>query len=328
MTAPPGGVVRSVARACLSFRTAPCLLLLAVLGGGCGDQIHISNTAGQPVGLLIDGRNAAGPINDRTVVTTAATVGVGEITASAGTNEVAAFTSQRPVKLQATPWTSARDTFNLGFENKILIPVTVWIVKGPFAAQRDHAIAACIRTSAIWRDERMGIDFSPFEIRDATGDPEAPNHFAFPNGDVGDSVWKPLRDDIGFVAGRLNIYWVDTVNGGTGTGWSNFGAQIAMGKNTGDELLSHEIGHALSLTHVDGNANFNTENIMHSASNTRQFVTEGQLFRAHLTPTSVLNGLYGARPGQPTRTCGFGAVSDACPAIQKRIWADGGFPAN
>ncbi|MGH9361050.1 MAG: hypothetical protein ACRD2T_03980, partial [Thermoanaerobaculia bacterium] len=125
-----------------------------------------------------------------------------------------------------------------------------------------------------------------------------------------------------------NIYWVDTVNGGTGTGWSNFGAQIAMGRNTGDELLSHEIGHAFSLTHTDGNANFDVENVMASASNTRQFVTEGQLFRAHLNPSSGINALYNARPGQITRNCSFGATGPLCPVIQRRLWADGAFPAN
>ena len=126
----------------------------------------------------------------------------------------------------------------------------------------------------------------------------------------------------------LNIYWVDTVNGGTGSGWSNFGAQIAMGKNTGNELMSREIGRAFSLTHTDGNANFDVMNVMASASNTRQLMTEGQLFRAHLNPSSVLNILYQARPGELTRACSFGDSGSLCPVIQKRIWADGSFSAN
>ncbi|MBM3797463.1 MAG: hypothetical protein FJW31_26210 [Acidobacteria bacterium] len=227
-----------------------------------------------------------------------------------------------------TPWTSTNDSFDANFRNTIAIPLTVWIVRGPFNDQRQHAIEACIRTSAIWQNERIGVIFSPFEIRDATADPQAASHFAFPNGDLGDVVWAPLRTDIGFVAGRLNIYWVDTVNGATTSGWSNFGNQIAMGRNSGDELLSHETGHAFSLTHVDGNANFNQENVMHSASNTRQFLTEGQLFRAHVNTGSILNATYNARPGEPTRSCNFSANTAECPASQRRLWADGGFPAN
>lgn len=296
---------------------------------GCTDTIAVINGSGQPVGLLVDGQNGSNQLNDQAFTSGASPINVGDLSLSTQSNEVTGFTNDRPPKYLSTTWTSGSDTFNLDFRPVIGIPVTVWIVKGPFAEQRQHAIEACIRTSAIWRNERMGVIFTPFQIIDATGDPEAPAHYAFPNGDVGDSVWKPLRDDIGFVPGQLNIYWVDTVNGGTGNGWSNFGAQVVMGKNTGDELLSHEIGHAFSLTHVDTDTNFNTENIMHSASNTRQYATEGQLFRAHLNPSSILNGLYNARPGELTRTCGYSNTATfPCPSIQKRVWADGGFPAN
>jgi hypothetical protein len=296
---------------------------------GCDDTVNVTNSSGQPMGLMVDGQDSSGVLNDRGFVSSASAIGVGALSLAPQANEVVGFTNDRPPKYLNTPWTNSSDQFNLDFRSVIGIPVTVWIVKGPFADQRQHAIEACIRTSAIWHNERMGVIFRPFTIIDATGDPEAPAHFAFPNGDLGDVVWKPLRDDIGFVPGQLNIYWVDTVNGGTGNGWSNFGAQIAMGKNTGDELLSHEIGHAFSLTHVDGDANFNVENIMFSASNTRQYATEGQLFRAHLNPTSILDAVYNARPGELTRNCTYSNTATAfCPAIQKRLWADGGFPAN
>lgn len=306
------------------------LCLVASLSGCVvGDTVNVTSGSGQPNGLLVDGQDATGVFNDRSVISNGTSIGVGALSAAPQSNEVVGFTNDRPPRYLSTAWTSANETFNLGFSPEIGIPVTVWIVKGPFAAQRQHAIEACIRTSAIWHNERMGVKFTPFNVIDATADPQASAHFAFPNGDVGDSVWKPLRDDIGFVAGQLNIYWVDTVNGGTGTGWSNFGAQVAMGKNTGDELLAHEIGHSYSLTHVDADTNFNAENIMHSASNSRQFATEGQLFRAHLNPTSILNIVYNARPGQLTRTCSYSnTATPPCPAVQKRMWADGSFAPN
>jgi hypothetical protein len=317
---------------CMSMRLlrdAPMagLLFVCAIATGC-DAIRIQNAVGNSVGLLIDAESSSGFVNDRPVVTSLTEFATTNYRSSSLSNEIVGFTNDRPPKRLATPWTPQRDTFDVIFAPLIQIPVTVWIVKGPFDQQRAHAIEACIRTSAIWHAERMGVEFGPFEIVDATADPQAPAHYAFPNGDVGDSVWKPLRDDIGFIPNRLNIYWVDTVNGGTGNGWSNFGAQIVMGKNSGDELLSHEIGHAFSLTHTDGNASFNVENIMASASNTRQFVTEGQSFRAHLNPTSVLNALYNARPGEITRSCGFGSADALCPVIHKRLWADGSFPAN
>jgi hypothetical protein len=302
-------------------------LAVVVSTVGCNDQLNLSNTGGSEVGVLMDGHDGSGDFNDRGVLTAAATVGVGNLTAGAS-NEVVGFAAQRPPRYVATPWTGGNDTFNVDFRPRISVPVTVWIVHGPFAAQRQHAIEACIRTSAIWNAERVGVAFSTFDILDATADPQAAARSAFPNGDTNPQAWIDLRNDIGFVAGRLNIYWVNTVNGLTTNGWSNFGAQVAMGANSGDELLSHEIGHAFSLTHSDGNANFNTTNVMWSASNNRQFLSEGQLFRAHLNPSSILNAVYAARPGEITRNCNFGDASNACPAIQRRLWADGVFPAN
>ncbi len=61
---------------------------------------------------------------------------------------------------------------------------------------------------------------------------------------------------------------------------------------------------------------------------TRAFITEGQLFRAHLNGNSALNGVYNARAGEPTRTCGHNADNNDCPVLNTRIWADGAFPAN
>jgi hypothetical protein len=291
------------------------------------DTLTLSSGSGSPIGVLVDGQDASGAVNDRGFITNGTSVGVGSLT-SGTSNETVGFTQNRPPNYLSTPWTAASDAFTDSFAPRIQVAVTVWIVKGPFADQKAHAVEACIRTSAIWNAERMGLAFSQFQIIDATVDPEAPDHYAFPNGDGGDVVWQPLRDDIGFTAGRLNIYWVDTVSGSTTNGWSNFGAQIAMGRNTGDELLSHEIGHAFSLEHTDAHANFDNTNIMDSTSNTREFVTEGQLFRAHLDPGSIINSVYNARPGEVTRDCGFSSGGTLCPLIDRRLWADGTFPAN
>lgn len=163
----------------------------------------------------------------------------------------------------------------------------------------------------------------------ATGDVDAPSVQNFPNGDQGDAIgWAPIRAAIGFTPNRLNIYWVNTVNGATTTGWSNFGPQIAMGFNSGDELLVHEIGHALSLTHT-ALPNFDQTNIMAAASDTRAFITEGQIVRAHFNPNSVLRATYTyPAPVPPARPCNINAADNFCPRIDRRIWADGAFPAN
>ncbi len=295
-----------------------------VVLAGCGDAVQLTNTSGNENGIMVDGQFQSGPTNDHTFVATSDKIGIGKVDASTG--EVFAFTNFRPVALQ-TPvnWTNSDETATVPFANEIQIPVKVWIVKGPFSTQQTRAINTCITTSGIWNNERMGIDFNPFEVVDATSNAKASNYFAFDC-----SKQAGLQTDIGKTAGRINIYWVDTVDGGTGRGnacaiGSDF---VAIGSANGLELLSHELGHDFALQHVDGQATFDETNIMHSASNTRQFITEGQLIRAHLRTDSALNSVYNARPGQPTRNCGHTQVDNQCPALNKRIWADGAFPAN
>lgn len=141
----------------------------------------------------------------------------------------------------------------------------------------------------------------------------------------------------------INIYYVDRVGGGpssvgTGTGWSckndhesdNGGDFVAMGSATGDELLAHELGHSFALQHTNGLTGYDTTNVMHNASNTREFLTEGQTFRLHMLAGSAINdaNIYGARPGLTTRDCRINAASEICVDNKKRIWADGAFPAN
>jgi hypothetical protein len=60
----------------------------------------------------------------------------------------------------------------------------------------------------------------------------------------------------------------------------------------------------------------------------RQFLTEGQTFRANLRTNSALNGVYHLRSGLPVRDCDRDTPVQGCPAIRKRVWPDGAFGAN
>ncbi len=300
----------------------------------------------EEVGVLVDGRLApSGPhVNDAGFTSQEARLEIPNRNSSFGDifypdrrHEVFAFTRDRSLELLYTPWSGGEDIWTVTFKPPRDFPVTIWILTGPavsppntpFNAQRVQAMEGIIRTVSIWYQERMGIGFSDVRIIDATADPQAPQRLAVPGDPTEQDTWKPLRDEIGFEAGRLNIYWVNTVDGSTTTGWSNFGPQIVMGMNTGDELLSHEIGHALSLTHVNDLPNFDQTNVMHNASSTRQFLTEGQIVRANMNSTSILWTLFldvGQYP--PGRDCPPDVTSGACPALDRRVWADGTFAAN
>lgn len=306
--------------------TFGCVVLFACVVplGGCGaDYVELSNASTGEKGILVDGQEGTFQ-NDKTLWSTDTKFLVGKFTTGPG--EVVAFGNARPVAI-STPfnWTGGKDTVNLAFSPRITLPVTVWIVQGPFIQQRDLAVDHWLTTSNIWVNERMGVSLNLFQIINATGDPDAPRFVAFDC-----SMQAAIQTDIGRTAGRINVYWVNTVDGGTGRGQAcNIGSDfVAMGSATGTELLSHEFGHDLALQHVDGQTGFDQTNVMHSASNTREFMAEGQLFRAHLRPVSALNAVYAARPGLPTRDCGHATANNDCPSVLKRIWDDGAFPAN
>jgi len=289
------------------------------------DLVKVNNTSTSQVGLLVDGIKGGGHQNDASFTTTG-TRNVGKFTAPGSNGEIIGFNSGRPVAVTSgVNWTANRDEPEVNFNNIIQIPIKVWIVKGDFATQRAMVINHCIYTANVLSTERMGIQFSPFDIVDATGNPDASDYYDFTC-----SMQTGIKNDIGNDANKINVYYVGTVDGGSSRGQacaigSDF---VAMGENTLSDLLVHELGHDFGLFHTNTNANFDQTGIMHSTSATREFITEGQLFRAHLLSNSALNQVYNARPGEPTRSCGHNTSSVTCPSIDKRIWDDGVFPAN
>lgn len=139
-------------------------------------------------------------------------------------------------------------------------------------------------------------------------------------------------DDIGFTKNVINVYYVETVkvdNGDLSTGGMYCGSDnlIALGADSDEALLVHELGHAFSLEHIDHlESDFDKTNVMHPASDERNFLTEGQTFRAIANVGSAINFLYKTRANPPQVQC-FTTVELTeydCPPIRKRIWQDGG----
>jgi len=312
------------------------LLLLIHSCGGCGDDsttptpsnsndlLRIDNAQpDEEIGLLIDGNFGSVAVNDSVYVSLDSDVELDEIS---GSGEAIIFNTRRPPALrQNINWTTERDILSATLSDETLIPVTVWILHTPFTTNRANAIDWSLTTSMIWENERMGVAFEDFEIIDATTNPNAANYLNFVC-----SMRSNLINDIGNKPNRINIYVVQTVDGGTSRGQAcSIGSDfVAMASQAGSELLVHEFGHNFSLLHTDTRADFNRTNVMHSASNTRQYFTEGQVFRSHFSPSSALNDTYNARSGQPIRNCGHFQSDNQCPDIGKRIWEDGVFRPN
>ncbi len=306
------------------------IVLLSVLMTtlGCADKVRIRNSAGEEHGLLVDGQSNSGHVNDRDRVSTSITIDVGKLRASSSTNEIIAFTKSRPVAIRDNVnWTTHRDIEEIAFSDKIYIPVTVWIVKGPYTDKLLKAGNAAVYTIGIFDAENVGIGFSEFEIINKTSMTDASTYYNFaPTADPDD--WK---NNVGWKDDRINIYYLETVSGssttGRAVGFSNF---IVLGENFGDIAVVHEIGHSFSARHKSS-PDFNKKCIMWPFYNTSDpflYFSEGELFRMHVNSTSALNSVYNARPGLITRSCVGNVSSDQCVDWRKRLWDDGVLLAN
>ncbi|MGC4097892.1 MAG: hypothetical protein QM706_12315 [Nitrospira sp.] len=303
------------------------MILLSVPLSGCGTAtVHFTSTSGSPNGTLVtDGFSTA--YNGYT--TASDTVNIG---ARSGGGEVVGFSQYRPVALRSVSWLTwfGNQTVDVNLRDQIRVPITFWVLSSPFNTNQTRANNFWFAMQTVYWPERVGVLFTPVTVRDATANVNRTKYLAFTCGSSNANM-TALQNEIGFDSGRINVYLVDSVDGSTtrGNACQIGGPFVAIASTAGTDLLSHEMGHDLALTHIDDlTTNFDQTNVMHSASNTRAFLTEGQLFRAHLQSLSAINGTYGVRPGQTTRDCPRDTVSRTCPEIRKRLWPDGSFPAN
>ena len=282
-----------------------------------------------PNGTLVSDGSSIAAANYQGYATATDTVNVGPRT---GAGEAITFAAHRPVALQPVTWTTplGDQTVSVPFASEMETPVTIWVVTGPYSTNSQTALTLWQTAQQIYWDERLGVHMN-LEVVDATANPAAASWASFVCG-AGNVNVAAIQNDIGVRPGRMNVYMVNLVDGSTsrGNACAVGGSFVAIASGSGAELLAHELGHDFALEHIDDlTATFDPTNVMHSASNTRQFLTEGQIFRAHLRPNSAINVVYALRPGQPTRSCDRDTMILGCPAIAKRIWADGSaWPAN
>lgn len=126
-------------------------------GPPSADTIKVQNAAFD-AGLLIDGAESSNGavVNDRGRVSTVTgdiSIDVGRLTSAAAPNrnEAIGFGRNRAPRRSAMPWTiGGNDHFLLALGSELRLPVTVWIVQGPFDRQRDHAFIAALG-HLVWR---------------------------------------------------------------------------------------------------------------------------------------------------------------------------------
>lgn len=353
-----------------------CLLPIVLTGCPYNDTITLDRNSTAEQGALVDGVKDGSFKNDEIFSTSlVGSLSVGNFTNSSGENrgEIIGFSQGHPPALM-TPakWTNRSDSMSVPLEAEYSIPVYVWIVvtRGTYEDARGDVITSKHLAEQIWTDEKQGIylNLPSSNIKDArdTKDMQGRtasqryrytaqnNFFTFTCTTLHLNDRNVIKD-IGYKENAINVYYLDHVHGLEGEG-SNYAVSckedvtvdgkpilanvIAMGSDTGEDLLVHEFGHQFSLEHVEDNITeedscpkdpkhppyFCDTNVMYPYSLNRIYLSEGQTFRAVVLDQSAINTVNRTRSGTTRAVTSCQSHTTAtpdCPAIQTRIWKDG-----
>jgi len=282
------------------------------------DVLRLDALPGGSVGLLASGQTIFGEVRDYDILVTEPESAFGDFRAGATRSELAVLSPDGTPRLVRNPWTDGIDEVEVSVSTPLEVPLTVRVLQSPFEATRETVEDELAFAAEIFEREGLGITLTDVEIVDATG-VEGTDALA----DFVCSERTTLESTVGHDDDRLNVYYLTTVDGSTSRGQSCIigGNFVAMASLAGDDLLAHEIGHMFGLFHIDNQEGFNQTNVMHSASNVRRFLTEGQIFRAHWRSNSSM-GVLGLISAELTRNCGGQHDPRHCPAVDLRLFDD------
>lgn len=213
--------------------------------------------------------------------------------------EVTAFAVGHPPVSVLRPWTDNVDTVRLAFRAPIAVPFTIWIAYDfdTTAARARFDFAAL---DAFWRAHMTGLQVGKTRVESAPG-----------------LLFLCGGDTRGYYdAAAINVYYMDYV-----TPSEDCNAHIIrIHGNTPASfdpvyslILAHEVGHAMSLIHVDDPAN-----VMEPVSPPGSVLTTGQIYWMHFDAAGALNSVVGVHPAAE-RNCQL-PFSSHCPDQKFARW--------
>ena len=307
---------------------------------GLADVIRFSRVStGERVSTLVDGSRVSGCADDEphslliSLGPPGNEISLGNMipgSASCLSSEVVVFSQDHAIEMRPGMWTTrANDVLPVTMKARVVVPVNVYILFGPFGDVKLDAAAHIGNASEIFNEMAGGVIFVPTYF-DKTMVPAAPG-LALSDCDVASTF-----TGIGPLNNRLSVYYIDQVGGRSKARWcgnlDNPGDAMAspnvvlVGDSLAEpESLAHEFGHALTLHHVNQEDSvthlatlmpkpgFTVDNLMMTLVTGRQTLSTGQVFRASTNVLSAINRNHN-RMGQ-TRTCGEDDVSAKCPKL-------------
>lgn len=288
------------------------------------DVVRMTNPSAGEMGVLVDGANNIGRLQDIAYRATTSDVDVGVLNSGAVTHVVAVFAPDRRPELVPVSWTSAVDTLSIALRDPVALPVTVWVISGSFANESAQMAATLAQLDEVWRRERTGVVVGDIEFMDAT---QLATQFEFFAIGLG-APFGPIGDGVGRAVGRFNIYVVSEVreDGELVAGFAErSGTAIAVTSSAmaqgGTRLLGHNFGHNFGLRDTPNVIGFEAQGNMMTEGQTSTALTEGQTFRAHFDRFSPLRSFRTADPFASVACAPVDATAQ-CPDLALRIWSE------
>ena len=258
--------------------------------------------------------------------------------------QVMAFrTGYKPAYKKAVVWNGASNPLELKFEDRVDLPIRVWIVcpdrdgncSKPLTSSRETYLKDFVtNANSVLNSERVGIRLVPANnilISDNASTRSGASDFGKFNSRKCPELLSWATSDPGnrWLDATINIFVVSKVDrlGSNGYNCSNGTKKlVVVGATVTWKTILHETGHSLSLIDLprkdvewDGDQK---ENFMRSYSNRRKYFTEAEIFRIWVNDISAVVGV-----SPPQRNCG---LSDAdgeserppCPQLVERVWPE------
>ena len=312
--------------------------------------------AGDDVKVMLDGRSTSDGCRDggsgsteRTFSTTGVT-GLGNMLSPDAScrSEVAVFSKQHAMSLQALTWTDyPGDLRTVTLGPLIDAALNVWITDETYRADAEDAAQ---KAHDLFIDNRVGVNLV-WTVRNVTTVPNAPpNAVDIVNAGVGDDLFADCLDLASiqhqpfYVANTLNVYYVNKPWTGRNCAikvvpglcitspsppFVKADANITfIGTDSNPTTMAHELGHAYGMRPASGPGghvgppDFPAANIMFPSGSTstvpRSLLTLGQVFRMNIHSDGWGGSmmLQNNTTGRSPRPCFPQLFDAACPQLK------------
>ena len=260
------------------------------------DEIHLTSVAGSDSATLVLKGRRAGCFKDEMAQGWPKVLVRNLLSTGRCRSEVCAFAKNNAMTLKTvSEWSDAPgDVVPVAMQARYVVPLNIFIMSGDVVShspvvRQNEARMNVLRASQFYDDNQCGIEFSIGVLKDATS---------------GNFDWELLREgctenvekfkavDEQTASKGVNVFYTDGSSDTLGEMCRDgTSAVIVISKYSDNEVLAHELGHALSLEHTNSVPGMPLADLMRISPSSPDTLTIGQCYRMNVDSMSVLNTL-------------------------------------